>query len=526
MTKRNSTIRKSQEAALASTRPVITIMDAVTDPDIFGPWFRDRQSFAAWFCFLKVMFGLPLDAAELEMFQRLTGRKAPAAAGYLIAALCIGRRGGKSLILALCAAYLACFFDWRPFLTHGERGTIMIIAADKRQGRAIFRYLTSMLKIPLLAGRIIRETADAIDLNNGITIEILAANFKTVRSYSLVACLADELAFWPVDENGANPDSEIIAAVRPAMATIPKAMLLMASSPYARRGVLWDTYRRHFGRDESSTLVWQADTRTMNPSVPQSFIDEAYEDDPANAAAEFGGAFRSDIESFISREVVESCVVIGRYEIPPMPTVSYAAAIDPAGGSGGGDSMTLCVVHREGEKVIVDAIRETKPPFSPEAVAADFCALLKTYRVRTVVGDKWAGMWPRERLGLHDVTYSPSAKPKSDHYRDLLPILNGGRIELLDHPKAIAQICSLERRTARGGKDQIDHPPGPGHHDDIVNVLAIAATGIIAAPKPMFFAPPDMSGVRPSHWVTPYDVSNGGGPLSGPQNQARSSKLP
>jgi hypothetical protein len=44
------------------------------------------------------------------------------------------------------------------------------------------------------------------------------------------------------------------------MATIPGAMLLCASSPYARRGALWDAHRRHFGKDGDPILVWQADT--------------------------------------------------------------------------------------------------------------------------------------------------------------------------------------------------------------------------------------------------------------------------
>jgi hypothetical protein len=52
-------------------------------------------------------------------------------------------------------------------------------------------------------------------------------------------------------------------------AVIPDAMLLCASSPYARRGALWDAHRRHFGKDGDPTLVWQAPTRKMNPTVPQ-----------------------------------------------------------------------------------------------------------------------------------------------------------------------------------------------------------------------------------------------------------------
>ena len=214
----------------------ISILDACTDPAIFGPWFKDRESWAAWFAFLKTVFGIQLDDTELATFQKFTGRTTPLAEGYLEATLIIGRRGGKSLTLACIAAFLAAFYDWSPYLTGGERGTIMIVAADRKQARAIFRYLKEMLSIPLLAGLIERETAESIDLNNNITVEILSANFKTVRSYTLVAGLADELAYWPTDENMANPNSEIIGAIRPAMATVPKAMLLKASSSVQPEG--------------------------------------------------------------------------------------------------------------------------------------------------------------------------------------------------------------------------------------------------------------------------------------------------
>jgi hypothetical protein len=79
-------------------------------------------------------------------------------------------------------------------------------------------------------------------------------------------------------------------------------------------------------------------------------------------------------------------------------------------------------------------------------------------------------MWPRERFAQHGVNYQVSDKTKSDLYLELLPLLNAGRVELLDHPKLIAQLCGLERRTARSGRDSIDH--GPGQHDDICNAAA------------------------------------------------------
>ena len=84
-------------------------------------------------------------------------------------------------------------------------------------------------------------------------------------------------------------------------------------------------------------------------------------------------------------------------------------------------------------------------------------------------------MWPRERFSKHGITYKAADKPKSDIYRDLLPLINSGEVELLDNKRLINQLCNLERRTARGGRDSIDHPPNA--HDDLINAVAGVVTG-------------------------------------------------
>ncbi|MBV9457330.1 MAG: hypothetical protein JO141_07450 [Bradyrhizobium sp.] len=280
----------------------------------------------------------------------------------LEATLIRGRRAGKSLVLALIAAYVAAFRDWSPHLVGGERATIIVVAADKKQAGAIFKYLKAFLSIPLLSGLITRETRESIDLSNNVTVEILTADFRTIRSRTVVAALIDEEAFWPIGEGLANPDVEIVNAIRPAMATIPGAMLLKASSPYARRGDLYEDFRRYYGKDDASALVWKADTKSMNPTVSDAFLAKEYERDPAHAAAEYGAEFRSDIESFISREAVEACIVPGRFELPPVTGIEYTAFADSSGGSA--DSMTLSITHRDGDKVIVGGPREQAPIFA------------------------------------------------------------------------------------------------------------------------------------------------------------------
>jgi hypothetical protein len=153
----------------------------------------------------------------------------------------------------------------------------------------------------------------------------------------------------------------------------------------------------------------------------------------------------------------------------------YIAFVDPSGGAN--DSMTLGIAHSEGDTAILDAVRETRPPFSPNAVVDDFVALLKAYHLSEVTGDRWGGEFVREQFERRGITYRVSEKSNSDLYREALPLLNSRRVELLDIPRLHAQLGALERRTARGGRDSIDHAPNA--HDDLINAAAGAL--VIAA---------------------------------------------
>jgi hypothetical protein len=445
------------------------ILEAIERPEWWQPWFN-RGDWSAWRAFLATVFALPLEPEALSIFTECTGRTAaPTAPAREAWAIC-GRRGGKTRVMASVAAWLACFVDWRPFLSPGEIASVMLIAADRRQARTAMRYLRSfVIEHPTLSRLVTRETDDLIELSCRVVIEVTTASFRSVRGYSVAAVLADEVAFWFDGEVSANPASEVLVALRAAMATMPSALLMVATTPYARRGTVYETYRRHWARDGDPILVWRAPTRRMNPSVPQSLIDDAIEADPASAAAEYLAEFRTDVETFIAREVIEAATVSGRHELPRASGAYYVAFCDPSGGSA--DAFTLAIAHRDKDgRAILDAVRERRPPFSPEAVVQEFAAVLKSYGLHRVTGDRYAGEWPVERFRVHGITYESSAAPKSDIYRDTLPLLNAGKVELLDIPRLAQQLCGLERRTARGGRDSIDHAPGA--HDDLANAVA------------------------------------------------------
>ncbi|WP_334452774.1 hypothetical protein [Bradyrhizobium elkanii] len=209
----------------------------------------------------------------------------------------------------------------------------------------------------------------------------------------------------------------------------------------------------------------------MNPTIPQSVIDRAMERDPASASAEYGAEFRTDVQAFLSREAIEAVVTPECIERPRVDGIQYVAAVDPSGGSS--DSMTLGIAHFEKLTgiAVLDCLREVKPPFSPESVVEEFAKTMKDYGINTCRGDRYAGLWPREQFEKRGINYRVADMTKNDVYRAFLPRVNSQNVDLLDNPVLVNQLANLERRTARGGRDSIDHPPMS--HDDVANVAAM-----------------------------------------------------
>jgi hypothetical protein len=446
--------------------PRITLRKALSDKMLLGSILKGA-SWRAWRVMLMAALGEALHDDERQIFKQLTSREHEP--GRLVEEFVVisGRRGGKSRSISVLATYIAGLCH-HPYLVPGETGTLLIIAPDQKQSDLVLDYVDAAFQnSPMLRQLVKNRTARTLELTSHITVEVRAANFRNLRGPTCIAVIADEVAFFR-NEESANADIDILNAVRPSLATT-RGPLILISSPYARRGVLWDAYSKYYGADiDSAVLVAKGASKDFNPALLQSVIDRAYERDHAAASAEFGGEFRTDVESFVSREIIDAAVVPGRYELPPSSDISYVGFTDVSGGSN--DAMTLAIAHAEGDRIVLDAVRERKAPFSPDEVTAEFATTFKSYKVTSIRGDRYSGLWARERFAVHGIEYLLADKPKSDIYRDLLPLLNSGRVELLNNKRLISQLTGLERRTARGGRDSIDHAPGA--HDDIANAVA------------------------------------------------------
>jgi hypothetical protein len=449
--------------------PTVTLIDALTDPSLFEPWFRG-ESWDGWRAVVKAMDASPMTEAEIAFFKSIAGDrnppKHPVREFYAVA----GRRAGKDSAVSGIAAYSAAFFDQQDRLRPGERATILCLACDQAQAKLILNYIRAFFSdIPMLRAMVTRETKSGFELNNLVDITVASNDYRSVRGRPVRLAILNEVAFLR-DENSALPDIELYNAIRPALASLPGSRIIGISSPYRKSGLLWNKYRKHFGQDDNDVLVIQAATRTLNPLIDGAFINQALADDPIGARAEWLAEFRNDISGYADFELIDAAVDRGITVRPPQSGFSYVGACDPGGGVR--DSFCASVCHDEGGVAVLDAVLEIRAPYSPTAACEQVSALLRSYNLRKVTGDRYSAQFVVDAFSKFGVTYEHSKRDRSAIYQDALPLFTSGRARLLDNPRMVNQFASLERRTSSLGKDKIDHPPGAS--DDVCNAAALA----------------------------------------------------
>lgn len=460
----------------------MNIIEAIKDERLFRPFIgADLESWRPWLTALRALYGLSLKSPESrELVKQCTGRDASQLpeAGFNSALFLTGRRSGKSRIAACIGAYEAALAGHERRLAKGEKGIVPVLAPVKSQASIVHGYLRSIFDTPLLRNEVVNETREGFDLKNGISVVVLAGDWRTVRGHTLVCAVVDEAAFFGLTEDSkVKSDTELIRALRPGLATTGGRMIVI-SSPYARKGWCHAQHQRNHANNAGSVLVWNAPSRTMNPTLAQTVVDEAMAEDRAAALAEYYGQFRDDVAEFIPRSVVEALVVEGRKELMPQEGVVYFAFADVSGGRG--DDSAVAIAHKRDGQTVIDFTKRYRPPHNPHEVIADMAEQLKRFGLRRVTGDNYAADFVATSFQGSGITYTKAEKPKSALYLELLPRLCSGAVELLDDETTVNQLAGLERRTRSGGKDIIDHPRSG--HDDVANVIA-GVCEVVAHPR-------------------------------------------
>jgi hypothetical protein len=444
----------------------------LVEPD--GPTLGHRA-------FLKSFYGLELDDAELAFYRRATGRKTYDRREQKEITAIIGRRGGKTRLAAQIAAYEAIRYEKLP---RGERGFIRVIAPVLDQAQIAFDYLSQYVTgSPIFSDLVVKERRSEIELRNGITIACQPCSYKTVRGGSVVCVICDELGFWEHEENAANPEREVFAALRPTMATFPNAKLIKISTPNRKEGILWDDFRE---RESLGHLVWQASSKEMNPTISDDVLKEAKRENEEHFRREYLAEFTDSLVGWITPEILDPCVIRGQRELPRAFNGTYVAAVDPAFRS---SDFGFAVLHRsdDGNVTVAHAARWTgthNAPVNLESVSAQINDVLQRYGINSLVGDQYCFAVLRqlfEKSGIYYREFSFGAHTRASIYGNLRQLMTQRKITLVDVPELLRQLMSLEEIRAPNGNTDI-RPPRSSN-DDMGIAVAVAAFELSRYPE-------------------------------------------
>jgi hypothetical protein len=440
-----------------------------------------EESWWGWKVIIKAARAMPLQDDELVFFRKVAQRDPPTRPVREMW-LVVGRRGGKDSIASMLALEAARFADKHVKFRPGEHAIIPCIAQDRDHASIVFNYIKGYFEeYPELKGWLGDDLPNTyrsggIVLNNRTEVRVTTNNFRAPRGFPVPFAVLDEVAFWR-DESSATPDVETYRALRPGMNMFQNSMLVGISTPYMKKGLLYSKYQEAFGKNDPRVLVIQAETLLLHPNIDREEMEEDFQNDPEAANAEWHALFREDLADFVSPETIQAITITDRTELPYVYEIgNYFAFCDPSGGNR--DSFTLAIAHRDetNGKGVLDFITEHRAPFRPSDVVKVLAQDLRRYNISAVTGDNYAGEWPKEAFDKEGIIYEQSELNKSGIYKEALSLFNSREVELLDIRRLFSQITSLERRTVRGGRDSIDHPPKL--LDDVANAVCGALVGV------------------------------------------------
>lgn len=244
----------------------------------------------------------------------------------------VGRRGGKSSTLAKIAVAEAILGSHK--IPPHDVGVVAFVSVNRYESAERLRTIAVLLKalnVPF------KQSSDSIELEGkNVAFRTFAATVGSVSGFTCICAIGDELAKWSNAEDGSNPAKEVIASLRPTMATMPNARLFLSSSP-------WSTTDEHHSAFESSdgvySLAFHATSWEANPTLDEQSCWELSGRDQRTFDREFRALPVGSTGNAFAIEAFDRCLVESASECAPMSTP--VLVVDASAGRG--DAFTFCL---------------------------------------------------------------------------------------------------------------------------------------------------------------------------------------
>ena len=207
-------------------------------------------------------------------------------------------------------------------MTKGETPVCAVFAQGQREASIMFGYIRDQLSgSPLLRSLLAEEPLKSeLYLTNGVRNKTFPSTARAARGASIFAGVCDELAWYRL-EGSTSADAEIVNSIRRGTIGFDNPLVLKASTPYLKSGVLWDDFKSLYGNAHPDAIVFRGATTVFNPTITAERLDVERRLDPGRFAREFLAEFQEDVDSFLPAVWVESAIARNVRERPPVERV-------------------------------------------------------------------------------------------------------------------------------------------------------------------------------------------------------------
>lgn len=436
-----------------------------------------------------------------------------------------GRRVFASTCVAPRLAVAEMLYGQHPHLPGTPPLTYAFVSVKLDEAAKRLRGIKAILDV---LGEPYAERGDTIELKSRSAIfAVVAANFRTNVGDTVAYAWLDEVSRWRDSETGANPASEVVGSLAPALATLPDAKLILVSSPLSKD----DYHAKCFDQGETDAqCVSFGATWEINTSLTEQQTHEL-EPDHKTWRREYAGIPAEGASPAFEREHVLRCMrklPENTQWWPPIGVLDSAA-----GKSAKSDSMAWGVLANalppapepwlrgwvprrnhvviDGREMVIDDPYEVvsdylrdangHPVPNPEAskvrtpvlvmkaidsASGVFAEELNSGRlwdrigqdfrwrgVTQVFGDSYIGPMAKRELRRYGITYNElrwTNESKARAVYRLRQLMADGALVLPNHEKLIGECLAYQERIAPSGSVTFN-ARGAGHDDHVALLL-------------------------------------------------------
>ena len=234
----------------------------------------------------------------------------------------VGRRGGKSSTLCRLAVVVGLFGNWS--VPPGDTAVVAIVSVAREE--AAQRIVTIEAILTALGVGYEKRGMEIHVPERRLKFSVRTCSTTGTIGFTAVMIWADEAAHWQSADDYANPAREVMANLRPTMATQPTAFEVMCSAP-------WDKENYHYELmqlgDTDAQLTDHAATWEANSTITEQQTHEL-EPDPKEWARAYAAIPSETVNADWFSIALDRAMAEPRCVEPVLSWVRYTVAIDPA----------------------------------------------------------------------------------------------------------------------------------------------------------------------------------------------------